>query len=249
MPMAAHRTVDRMPVPADHGLWFPVQVKPVLAQASGHGGAELVGEQAALKARAAEILRAFNVPVLIEERVGGRALHASLLGNAPTEVLPLLEVTSGNAEAFSDSGGEVAGRAGRGAWAPELRCPARGLEPALEERLRALALWSYRALGCRDYVRVDMWLDGDGAVYVQGVQPNLELTDGSAFMASARASGRGFGGTLAALIGLAAAAPGRWRSGRSRGRCWQRARAVELMLLRGEDGPPREWEGAGQGAR
>jgi D-alanine-D-alanine ligase len=55
------------------------------------------------------------------------------------------------------------------------KCPAE-LEPAVEERIRQTALTAYRALGVRDYGRVDIRLSPEGTPYVLDVNPNPDIS-------------------------------------------------------------------------
>src|SRR5690606_16371582 len=72
------------------------------------------------------------------------------------------------------------------------------------EYIRRIALDAFRALGCRDYARIDMRLDEEsGEVFILEVNPNPDLSDGAAYMQCAVASGRTFSGTLGEIVELA----------------------------------------------
>jgi len=196
----------------DHGLRFPLIVKPAFEDASG--GIELtsvVRDQAALEERVASTLRDYAMPVLVEEYIDGREIHCAILGNDPPEPLPLFEME------FVDRLG-ADGRplpkiiTFRAKWDPyhrdfyamDGRCPAEGLDPEVEQRIRDLAVRAYRALACRDYARVDMRLDAaTGEPYILEVNPNPDLADGGAFMQCAVASGRTFAQTVNQLVDFA----------------------------------------------
>ena len=95
-------------------------------------------------------------------------------------------------------------------------CPATDIEPQHEAVLGAIAMRAYIATGCRDYARVDMRLAEDGTPYVLEVNPNPDLTDGSAFVMCAEASGRSYTQTLGEIVELAlerATAPASLRDG------------------------------------
>src|SRR5690606_1936829 len=88
----------------------------------------------------------------------------------------------------------------------EGKCPVDDLEPEIVARIQAIALRAYRALGCRDYARVDMRLDpATGDVFVLEVNPNPDLAASCAFAASARVSGRDYAQPICELVSLALA--------------------------------------------
>lgn len=213
IPTAPYRLVERMPVPPRLGLRWPVIVKPAREDASG--GVDLgavVRSRPALETRVRRVLRSFKQPALIEEYIAGREIHVSILGNSPPRVLPLME-------------NEWDPPKGRRRWAPQILSykakwdptspefyayrevvPARGLSARTERAIRDVALRAYRALGCRDYARVDMRLDTNtGDVFVLEVNPNPDLADSCAFAASAAASGRTYDKLICEIVDFALA--------------------------------------------
>jgi D-alanine-D-alanine ligase len=56
---------------------------------------------------------------------------------------------------------------------------------------------------CRDYARIDMRIDAHGRPWILEVNPNPDLAVGGAFETCARASGRSYPQTLAAIVELA----------------------------------------------
>jgi D-alanine-D-alanine ligase len=73
-----------------------------------------------------------------------------------------------------------------------LECPAR-IDESLATRIRETALAAYGALGCRDWARVDIRLDGEGAPHVLEVNPLPGIIPdpiaNSCFPCAARAAG------------------------------------------------------------
>ena len=70
-------------------------------------------------------------------------------------------------------------------------CPA-PLPADVEKNVKDLALRASRAMGCRDYARVDLRLTKDYTAYVIEVNPNPDISDDAGFARSARAYGLTF---------------------------------------------------------
>jgi D-alanine-D-alanine ligase len=196
--------------PIDLGaLRFPLIVKPAFDDASGGiDTGSVVHDRAALAARIAHLLGENRGAALVEEYIEGREIHCAILGDRP---LPLYEMCF---KGGLDDHGKPLPRiiTYRAKWDPysrehhavEGKCPVDDLEPALVERIQAIALRAYRALGCRDYARVDMRLDPiTGDIFVLEVNPNPDLADSCAFAASAEASGRTYPQLICELVSIA----------------------------------------------
>jgi D-alanine-D-alanine ligase len=146
---------------------------------------------------------------LVEEYVEGREIHCAILGD---KALPLYEMTF---KGGLDDDGKPLPKiiTYRAKWDPysrdhhavEGQCPAKDLNAELVKRIETVALGAYRALGCRDYARVDMRLDDEGNVYVLEVNPNPDLAESCAFAASARAAGKTYAQMICEIIDVAAA--------------------------------------------
>ncbi|HET6612740.1 MAG TPA: hypothetical protein VFG83_12160, partial [Kofleriaceae bacterium] len=201
-------------IPADHGLRFPLIVKPSQEDASGGIEPEsVVWDQAALEERVHHILKEFEQPALIEEYIEGREIHAAVLGNDPPEVLPLFEMEFDDTEFNPEGEWRPQIISFRAKWDPhskafysmDARVPPEDLDDELAERIEDVALRAFRAMECRDYARVDMRVDDDGQIFILEVNPNPDLVDGTAYMQCAVASGRTFSETLSAIADMAIA--------------------------------------------
>lgn len=213
LPTPRGELVSALPLPNFHHLRFPLIVKPAYEDASGGIDDEsVVHDQAQLLARVTYILEWFEQPAIVEEFIDGREIHVALLGNpaqgGEPEVLPLFEME------FDDSYFQEEGDAPRpniisysAKWDPttkafycmEAVCPA-VVEPALAERIRAVARQAFAVMACRDYARVDMRIDRDGNPYILEVNPNPDLAQDGAFEMCSAASGRAYGQTLRAIV-------------------------------------------------
>jgi D-alanine-D-alanine ligase len=191
------------------GLRFPLIVKPAYDDASGGiDTGSVVHDRPALAARIAHLLGENRGAAIVEQYIEGREIHCAILGDRP---LPLYEMRF---KGGVDDHGKPLPRiiTYRAKWDPysrehhavEGRCPVDDLEPEIVGHIQAVALRAYRALGCRDYARVDMRLDpSTGDVFVLEVNPNPDLADSCAFAASAEASGRSYPQLICELADIA----------------------------------------------
>lgn len=216
LPTAPHFVVESLDTPLPDSdqfdSLFPLIVKPALEDASG--GIEndsVVRTHAELVARVCYVLSEFEQPALVEQYIAGREIHVAILGNHDPEVLPLFEMRfmGEPAEQPDEWRPHIVSYSGK--WDPLSRdfyrlepvCPATDVDPQLEQLLGAMAVRAYRVTGCRDYARIDMRIAADGAPYILEVNPNPDLTDGSAFIMCALASGRSYVQILDEIIALA----------------------------------------------
>tara|TARA_R110002096_G_scaffold433381_2_gene651966 strand:- start:3653 stop:5203 length:1551 start_codon:yes stop_codon:yes gene_type:complete len=213
LPTADFMLAKTLPVPMDHGLIYPLIVKPAFEDASG--GIEkdsVVHNHMALEARVAFVHKEFEMPALVEEYVDGREIHAAVLGNNPPEVLPLFEMEFDDSEFNPNDEWRPQIISYRAKWDPHSKdfytmdavVPPVDLDPTLAAEIRRIAREAYIAVGCRDYARVDMRIEDD-EIYILEVNPNPDLVDGAAFMLCASASGRTYSETLGAIADLAIA--------------------------------------------
>jgi D-alanine-D-alanine ligase len=213
LPTAEFFLATRAAVPPDHGLEFPLIVKPAFEDASG--GIEpdsVVLDHDALSARVAHVLADFGTPALVEEYIEGREIHAAILGNHPPEVLPLFEMEFDRAGDESDDWRPqiISFRAkwdpySKDFYAMDAVVPPRDLDPIVEGYIREVAVGAFQAVRGRDYARVDMRVDPDGQPFILEINPNPDLVDGAAYAMCARAGGRSYPETLGAIGDLAVA--------------------------------------------
>jgi D-alanine-D-alanine ligase len=224
LPTAQFFLATRAPVPRDHGLAFPLIVKPAFEDASGGIDADsVVVDQRALEEQVARVLGEFEMPALVEEYIEGREIHAAILGNHPPEVLPLFEMEFEPAE--EDEAWKPQIITYRAKWDPhssdfysmDAVVPPLDLDPAVAGAIRSIAVDAFVAVRGRDYARVDMRVSADGQPFILEINPNPDLVDGAAFAMCAEASGRSYGETLGAIADLAVARGRRIRPRRGGG--------------------------------
>ena len=187
-------------------LHFPVIVKPPQEDASiGIASSSVARDLNELLARMDEIQRRHPGPILVERFVEGREFYVGVLGNEEAVALPPAEmdmsaypegvprIASWNAK-WDEDHDEFAGS--------RLLFPD-DLEPAIADRMKALAVQSFRALRLRDYARVDLRLDANGEAFVIEVNPNCYLADGEVFAQAAERAGLPYVALIERIIELA----------------------------------------------
>jgi D-alanine-D-alanine ligase len=168
-----------------------VIVKPAHEDGSlGIGRQSIVSDLAALK-RQVESVRERYGRVLVERFVVGREFNAAVIALPQTRLLPLSEIEFCGA---GERGWQIVTYESK--WEPggvddrasPARCPVQ-LEPALEARLREAALSAFRLAGCRQYARIDMRMDRDGAVYILEINANPDIDPKAGFARQLKADG------------------------------------------------------------
>jgi D-alanine-D-alanine ligase len=159
-------------------LGLPLVVKP---SASGSSiGVTIVERSEDVPAALAEAGRHSGLP-LVEEFVPGRELTVGILGD---EALPVIELRTRGA--FYDYRAKYADDAGT-----EYLCPA-PISAAEAAAAGAASLAAHRALGCRDFSRVDLRMTAAGEMHVLEVNTIPGFTGHSLLPKAAGARGIGF---------------------------------------------------------
>lgn len=188
-------------------LGFPCVVKPN-AQGSSIG-VSIVRDSERL-GPALDVAFGFDGTILIEEYLTGIELTCAILDDPASgepAALPLVEIVP-KREFFTYEAKYTPGAA-------DEICPAR-VSPEAAERAQAAALRAYRALGCADFARVDLFVRGtDVAILEVNTIPGL--TEGSLFPKAARAGGIEFAALIDRLVGLAMRRAGQARERAGRG--------------------------------
>jgi D-alanine-D-alanine ligase len=176
----------QVPVPrqilADEANETPAVKLPVIVRPRCEPDAprQVVSSRRALRTVVRRIRREYRQAAVVEQPVGGRKICVALIGNDDPETLPLVEILSGGRKI----------------------CPAE-LDRASADRIRGLARAAFRALGCRDYARVDLRLPESGGPVVVDVRWADLFAGGGAFLKAADAAGYGLGGVLKRIVAAA----------------------------------------------
>jgi D-alanine-D-alanine ligase len=200
----------------DQPITFPLFAKPV-----HEGSSKGITERNFVAARdqfapvVLELLERYQQPVIVERYLAGAEFTCGVLGNgAEARVLPIVGMNFGT---LPKGALPIYGFEAKWVWdRPEqplqiFECPARIAEP-LRAEIEHVVLRTFHALGCRDWSRVDVRLDGEGQVNVVEVNPLPGIlpdpADNSCLPKSARAAGLDYDALIGACLQAAAARHG-----------------------------------------
>lgn len=188
----AAAAVDAAKIVADIGL--PLVVKPA-------GGGSSIGMSVVKTAselpEALEAAFSQDDAALLERFISGVELTAGVIGNAPLEAFPLIEIIPKSEHGFFNYAAKYS------AGEAEEICPAR-VSDEITRRAQEYARTAHRALCCRGYSRTDFILShADGELYVLETNTIPGMTPTSLFPQAARAAGLEFPALLDRLVALA----------------------------------------------
>ncbi|MDY0058282.1 MAG: hypothetical protein RBU45_00600 [Myxococcota bacterium] len=158
-----------------------------------------------LRHQIARILLQHRQPVLVEEFLDGREVHITVWGDGRLELLPAAEMDFSAFGRIQDRLCNFDSKYVPGSSHYEqitLRLPA-PLTAREQQQLTAVCLATYRALGCRDYARIDLRQAPDGTFLVLDVNPNADLCRETSMAQSAELLGLSWGAMAVRLVDLA----------------------------------------------
>ncbi len=210
IPTPRFRNLKSPHIEADHGLNYPLIVKP--SRQDGSAGVDIssvVFDYKQLMQRCKRVFTEFKAPILVEEFIEGKELHISVMGNNPPQVLPVIEFNF--SELPTDHPHLITYDIKWNPLSPAYHkvhsfCPA-VIDAKTEKAVKDQALRAFMATCCRDYARIDLRLGNDGIPYVLEVNPNPDLTEGVSFMESAEKAGLCFSKTLHQIVTYALERP------------------------------------------
>lgn len=188
VPTARSLVLDSGQVPWPLGWNPPLVLKPVRQGSSV--GLQFVERVEQWPAALAEALR-HDTEVLLEEKIIGRESTVGILGDEP---LPVVEVRP--------KSGVYDYRTKYSAGAAEYLCPA-PFDAATTQRVQAAALGAFRAIGGRDYARVDVMVRANGEPVVLEVNTLPGMTETSLLPKAAAAAGIGYAELCQRMVDLA----------------------------------------------
>ena len=165
----------------------------------------MVHNNSELNAKINYIFSEFKQAALIEEFIEGRELNIAVMGDENPIVLPISEI---DFSAMPDHLPNIVSYQAKWDQMHEAYhktipiCPA-VLPKRVQAKAEKIALMAFKAMGVRDYARIDMRLSTDNELFVLEVNPNPDLTEGAGFMRSVEAAGFTYDEVLEKLIRFA----------------------------------------------
>jgi D-alanine-D-alanine ligase len=189
VPTARHVVFQSAEVPWPNGSWAPPVVLKPIRQGSSVG-LKFVDRVEDFPAALRESLR-FDHEVLMEERIVGREVTVGILDGV---ALPIVEIRPKQG-AYDYRNKYTSG-------ATEYFCPA-DFNAATTRRIQGAALGAFRAVGGRDYARVDVMVRPGGEPVVLEVNTLPGMTETSLLPKAAAAAGLDFAALCQRMIELA----------------------------------------------
>jgi D-alanine-D-alanine ligase len=188
IPTAEYLVFDSPFTPFPLGWEFPVVIKPVCQGSSV--GLQFVNGPGEWEPALKSALN-FDRRVLLERRIIGRETTVGILED---QALPVVEVRP-KSGAYDYSNKYTSG-------ATEYFCPA-DFSPAVTQKIQAAALGAFKAVGCRDYARVDVMVTEAGEPVVLEVNTLPGMTETSLMPKAAAAAGINYETLCMKIIDLA----------------------------------------------
>jgi D-alanine-D-alanine ligase len=201
IPTPAGRVLASPDDPCD--LPFPLIVKPVREDGSvGISRASLVRARSELAGAVEAVRTSLRQPALVERFIEGRELNVALIGHPTPRVLPLSEIDFSALPADAPRIVSYDAKWASGSVDDLGTVPV--LHPSLPNsvaaRVRRAAAEAFRAVGVRDYGRVDVRLANTGIPYVVDVNPNCDLSPSAGMARAAAAVGIDYGSLVGLLV-------------------------------------------------
>jgi D-alanine-D-alanine ligase len=185
---------------------FPAIVKPAYEHCSfGITEDAVVTTTAELRERVAFVRKKFRQPALVEDFIDGPEFHVTLWGNGEIHVLPPAEMDFSAFKDIKDRLCTFDSKFSPGSSHYEkiiVRIPAE-LDEEEIALLNNTAIAAYKAIGCRDFGRIDLRLL-NGIFYVLDINPNADFSPDTSSIYAAEAAGLSYGAIASCLVNLAA---------------------------------------------
>ena len=188
VPTARYVALKSADAPFPHELLPPLVVKPVRQGSSV--GLQFVDRKEDWNKALAESLK-FDSEVVVEEKIFGRETTVGILDGQP---LPVVEVRP-KTGSYNYKNKYTAG-------CTEYFCPAE-FDAATTRRIQDAALGAFKAVGGRDYSRVDVMVRPDGSPVVLEVNTLPGMTETSLLPKAAAAAGLNYAELCQKMVELA----------------------------------------------
>lgn len=187
-------------------LRMPLFVKPLRMDASLgiDASRSLVHTTDEMFQQIAHIHKTFGDSALCEQFISGREFYIGILGNAPSEAFPPIEIDFSK---MPDGSPHVMDAEAKFDEATPVYQGSKPVVASLDNELRAklqqVALDAYRALRVRDYGRIDLRLTEPGEIYVIEVNANCYLEKESEYAMAAAAAGLDYVTLISRVVDMA----------------------------------------------
>jgi D-alanine-D-alanine ligase len=157
-----------------------------------------------------DVLREYGPPVLIEEFLPGREFTVALIETPQLVTLPIAEAQFGLSSATPWPILSYAAKWMPGSPDYESTAMQYGaaLPPRIATPLITLAKQAFRALGCRDYARIDLRMTQAGVPMILEVNANPDMSPTACFAGAVSAAGLDRAELIAGLVRRALARGG-----------------------------------------
>ena len=145
------------------------------------------------------LMEKYHQPVMLEEFIPGDEVTVGIIGNFPPRVLGVMRILPKRRDSYFVYSLEVKRNY---LELVEYECPAR-LDPEVLQDLEAAGLNAFRALGCRDFARLDFRVSPQGVPHFLEINPLPGLGVQSDLVIMAGARGLTHGGLIAGVLDAA----------------------------------------------
>ena len=159
---------------------YPVIVKPKMEAVSY--GIRIVDNEDDLREAVKFVISEFEQQALVEQFIRGREFCVGLLGNGDPEAFPVLEI---DLENNPDAIQTVDDKKQK---PREKICPAE-ISPELTDEMVRMSKDAFRALGLRDFARVDIRMDEDEKIYLLEINSMASLGVTGSYVHAAKVAG------------------------------------------------------------
>jgi D-alanine-D-alanine ligase len=218
LPTPWSRVVSKLP-PERAAVPWPVIVKPARRDASeGIDQGSVATSRPALLLRVSQLLERYGPPVLIERFLPGREFTIALIETPQLIPLPISEVlfTTSSAVPWPILSYAAKWLPGSPDYEATDMLRAAPLSPELSRSMIDLAKRAYRAVGCRDYARIDLRMTLTGVPMILEVNANPDMSPTACFAKALEVASIDRAALLARFVRQAAARVAATRVARSR---------------------------------
>lgn len=174
---------------------YPVIVKPKMEAVSF--GLKVVYNLNDLQNAVQQIIAEYEQQALVEQFIRGREFAVGLIGNNPVEAFPVLEIDLGkNPDAIQTVDDKK--------HKPRNKlCPAH-LSKNIADEMTAWSIAAFKALGLRDFARVDIRLDQNNSIYLLEINSMASLGATGSYTYAAKVAGYDYTALVNKMLDVAA---------------------------------------------